>query len=213
MRGVHTHFLSLRLPMVFLDEEGFPSTSFPPELFRALVVFTPATCVLRLQPVSFIVALLAHLVFCALRRATYTHSAPSGHLPHSHPVFKRALNLLYSYRASIESSSFPHSLCVLTTMYGGRDDGYPARRKNPSATGPPVEAPRCRESRNDSGSFGRPSSQLAAPSAAPGTTAGSDQEAGADTARSSGLVRGTRRRLTERSPRGPTGPEPPPVRV
>ena len=78
---------------------------------------------------------------------------------------------------------------------------------------PPSQTSRCRESRNDSGSFGRPSFQLAAPSAAPGTTAGSDQEAGADTARSSGSARGTRRRLTERSPRGPTGPEPPPVRV
>jgi len=85
--------------MVFLDEEGFPSTSFPPELFRAFSCFYACNlCFMRLQPVSFIVALLAHLVFCTLRRATYTHSAPSGHLPHSHPVFKRALNLLYSYR-------------------------------------------------------------------------------------------------------------------
>ena len=98
-------------------------------------------------------------------------------------------------------------------VYGGRDDGCPARRKEPSATGPPG-APRCHESRNDSGSFGRPSLRLAAPSAAPGTTAGSGQEAGADTARSSSdSALGTRRRLTERSPRGPTGPEPPPVRV
>lgn len=97
-------------------------------------------------------------------------------------------------------------------VYGGRDDGCPARRKEPSATGPPG-APRCHESRNDSGSFGRPSLRLAAPSAAPGTTAGSGQEAGADTARSSDSALGTRRRLTERSPRGPTGPEPPPVRV
>ena len=97
-------------------------------------------------------------------------------------------------------------------VYGGRDDGRPARRQKPSATGPP-EAPPRRELRSKSSSFGRPSSRLTAPSAAPGTTAGSGQAAGADTAPSPDSARGTRRRLTERSPRGPTGPEPPPVRV
>ena len=96
-------------------------------------------------------------------------------------------------------------------VYGGRDAGRPARRGKPSTTGPP-EAPPRRELRSNSSSFGRPS-RLTAPSAAPGTTAGSGQEAGADTARSQPSARGTRRRLTERSPRGPTGPEPPPVRV
>ena len=53
----------------------------------------------------------------------------------------------------------------------------------------------------------------AAPGAALGTAPGSDQAAGVDAARSSDSARGTRRRLTERIPRGPTPPEPPPVRV
>ena len=87
-------------------------------------------------------------------------------------------------------------------VYGGRDDGQP-RRKNSSATRSeeaPPEAPSCRELWRNSGSLR--------------TAPGSDRVAGVGAARiSSDLARGTRRRLTERSPPGPTGPEPPPVRV
>ena len=87
-------------------------------------------------------------------------------------------------------------------VYGGRNDGHP-RRKNSSA----------RELRKSSGSFGWPSTLLAAPSAALGAASGSDRVVGVDAARSSDSSRGTRRRLTEKSPRGRTGPEPPQVRV
>ena len=119
-------------------------------------------------------------------------------------------------------------------VYGGRDDARPARKRNPSATRPvPPEAPSgsCRESRRSSGSFGwrnmarlpsfvrlppfvRLPSVLTARSAAPGTAPGSGRVPGVDAARSSDSARGTRRRLiTERDPQGPTGSEPPPVRV
>ena len=126
-------------------------------------------------------------------------------------------------------------------VYGGRDDGHP-RKKDSSATRPeeaPPEAP-CDEKRRsstdskdgheiwpdflltESSGGGAPSQTLAragaAPGAvsgaAPGTAPGSDRAAGVDAARSSDSARGTRRRLTERSPRGrPTGLEPLPVRV
>ena len=87
-------------------------------------------------------------------------------------------------------------------VYGGQDDGHP-RRKNSSA----------RELRKSSGLFGWPSTLLAAPSAALGTASDSDRVVGVDAARSLDSSRGTRRRLTEKSPRGRTGPEPPQVRV
>ena len=125
-------------------------------------------------------------------------------------------------------------------VYGGRDDGHP-RKKGSSSTRPeetPLEAS-CGEKRRSStdskdgheiwpdfllteSSGGEaPSQTLARAGAAPGAVSGaapgtapeSDRAAGVDAARSSDSARGTRRRLTERSPRGPTPPEPPPVRV